>query len=166
MNLRPNRLAGIGLVAAFALSVVATARPVRALELSDPMGVYCLVDKVIMEPAERPERAQIWGVCALANDNDWYFQAPAAGYFYYTVPSTRADAVRAEWQDLKSVAGTKEVVGFGRRYRPVGRLRPATENPTSPDAYPLHLGVTKVGTGRFAPEVNEIVARIRAARGQ
>lgn len=156
MNLIPNRLARLGLVAALALPVVP----------SDPMGVYCLVDKVVLEPAEGPERAQIWGVCALANQNDWFFQAPAAGYFYYTVPSTRADAVRTEWQDMKSVAGTKEVVGFGRRYQPVGRLRPATEKPVSPDAYPLHLGVTKVGTGRFAPEVNEIVARIRAARGQ
>ena len=168
MNLRPHRLAEIGLVATLALPIIATAtaRPLRALVPSDPMGVYCLVDKVVLEPAERPERAQIWGVCALANDNDWYFQAPAAGYFYYTVPNTRADAVRAEWQDLKSVAGTREVVGFGRRHRPVGRLRPATENPTSPDAYPLHLGVTKVGTGRFAPEVNEIVTRIRSVRGQ
>jgi hypothetical protein len=166
MNLIPNRLAGIGLLAALAMPVIVTPRPLRAFEPSDPMGVYCLVDKVILEPAEAPERAQVWGVCALANSNDWYFQAPAAGYFYYTVPSARADAVRAEWQDLKSVAGTKEVVGFGRRYQPVGRLRPATETPASPDAYPLHLGVTKVGTGRFAPEVNEIVARIRAARGQ
>ena len=166
MNLIPNRLAGLGLVAAALFPVIGTARPLRALVPSDPMGVYCLVEKVVLEPAEKPERAQVWGVCALANQNDWFFQAPATGYFYYTVPATRADAVRAEWQDLKSVAGTREVVGFGRRYQPVGRLRPAAESPASPDAYPLHLGVTKVGTGRFAPEVNEIVARIRAARGQ
>src|SRR5688572_15822526 len=106
MNLIPTRLAGMGVVAAVALPVIATARPLRALVPSDPMGVYCLVDKVILEPAETPERAQVWGVCALANQSDWYFQTPSAGYFYYTVPSTRADSVRKEWQDLKSVAGT------------------------------------------------------------
>ena len=165
MQLIPPRLAGIGLVAALALPVVATAT-LRAYVPSDPMGVYCLVDKVILEPAETPDRAQVWGVCAVANDNDWFFKAPAAGYFYYTVPATRADAARAEWKDLKSVAGTKEVVGYGRRYRSVGRFRPATEQPTSPDEYPLHLGVTKVSTGRYAPEVTEVVAKIRAARGQ
>lgn len=156
MHLIPPRLAGIGLVAALALPIVP----------SDPMGVYCLVDNVIFEPGETPDRAQVWGVCTVANENDWFFKAPAAGYFYYTVPAARADAARAEWKDLKSVAGTKEVVGYGRRYRPVGRLRPATEQPVSPDEYPLHLGVTKVGSGRFAPEVIDVVAKIRAARGQ
>lgn len=155
MNLYSTRLAGMGLVAALALPMVP----------SDPMGVYCRVDKVVLEPAEGPERAQVWGTCALANQHDWYFQAPAAGYFYYSLPSSRAETARAEWKDLKSVAGTGEIVGFGRRYQPMGRLRPATEAPTSPDAYPLHLGVTKVSTGRFAPEVTEIVARIRATRG-
>lgn len=156
MKLIPNRLAGVGLVAALALPLIP----------SDPMGVYCLVDKVVLEPADAPERAQIWGVCAVANQNDWYFQPPAAGYFYYALPATRADTVRAEWLDLKSVAGTREVVGFGRRYQPVGRLRTASEKPAAPDAYPLHLGVTKVGSRAVVPEVREIVARILTARGQ
>lgn len=154
MKLIPNRLAGVGLVAALAVPLVP----------SDPMGVYCLVDKVILEPAETPERAQVWGVCAVANDNNWYFQPPSAGYFYYTVPASRAEVARAEWLDLKSVAGTGEVVGFGRRYQSVGRLRAASEKPAGPDTYPLHLGVTKVSTGRFAPEVRDVVTQIRAVR--
>lgn len=156
MNLKSQRLAGLGLAGALALP----------LAPSDPMGVYCRVDKVVLEPAEVPERAQVWGVCAVANENNWYFQPPATGYFYYSLPSVRPDAARAEWQDLKSVAGTPEIVGFGRRYQPLGRLRPVTENPASPDPYPLHLGVLKVGTRRFAPEVTEIVERIRAVRRQ
>lgn len=156
MKHRANRLAGMGLAAALAVPVVA----------SDPMGVYCRVDKVVLEPAENAERAQVWGVCAVANQHDWYFQPPAAGYFYYSLPPVRPDAARAEWQDLRSVAGTQEVVGFGRRYQPLGRLRPAGEKPVSPDVYPLHLGVLKVGSRRFAPEVTDIVARIRAVRGE
>ena len=149
-------VAGVGLIAALALPSVP----------SDPMGVYCLVDKVVLEPADKPDRAQVWGVCAVANENDWYFQAPKAGYFYYSAPAGREDVARAEWADLKSVAGTREVIGFGRRYHSVGRLRVASEKPTAPETYPLHIGVTKVGSRRLVPEVMEIAAKIRAVRGQ
>jgi len=142
--------------------LLAATVPVAA---SDPLGVYCIIDKVVLEPAERAERAQIWGTCALANTNDWYFQAPAKGYFYFSAPSGQEDAARAEWADLKSVAGTGQAVGFARRYKPVGRLRPAAEKPAAPEAYPLHLGVTKV-SARVVPEVRDVVARIQQAHGR
>ena len=142
--------------------LIAATVPVAA---SDPMGVYCIVDKVVLEPAERADRAQIWGTCALANTNDWYFQAPAKGYFYFSAPSGQEDAARAEWADLKSVAGTAQAVGFARRYKPVGRLRPETEKPTAPEPYPLHNGVIKVSQ-RVVPEVNEVVAKIRQVHGR
>jgi hypothetical protein len=139
--------------------LLAATVPVAA---SDPMGVYCIVDK---EPAERADRAQIWGTCALANTNDWYFQAPAKGYFYFSAPSGQEDAARAEWADLKSVAGTGQAVGFARRYKPVGRLRLATEKPTAPEAYPLHIGVTKVSQ-RVVPEVTDVIAKIKQVHGK
>src|SRR5262245_37099254 len=97
------------------------------MSASDPMGAYCLVDKVVLEPAEGATKAQIWGTCAIASPEDWSFLPPAKGYFYFAAPSGREDAARAEWADLKSVAGTTQAVGFGRRYQPLGRLRPATE---------------------------------------
>jgi hypothetical protein len=142
--------------------LLAATVPVAA---SDPMGVYCIVDKVVLEPADRAERAQIWGTCALANTNDWYFQAPAKGYFYFSAPSGQADAARAEWADLKSVAGTTQAVGFARRYKPVGRFRPVTEKPTAPEAYPVHIGVIKVQQ-RVVPEVSDVVAKIREVHGR
>lgn len=142
--------------------LLAATVPVAA---SDPMGVYCIVDKVVLEPAERADRAQIWGTCALANTNDWYFQAPAKGYFYFSAPSGQEDAARAEWADLKSVAGTGQAVGFARRYKPVGRFRTATEKPTAPEAYPLHNGVIKVSQ-RVVPEVSEVVAKIKQVHGR
>jgi len=132
---------------------------------SDPMGVYCIVDKVVLEPGDCPDRAQVWGTCAVANRNDWYFQAPTRGYFYYAIQAGREDQTRAEWSDLKSVAGTGQAVGYGRRYTPAGRLRAAGEKPASPDVYPLHLGVMKVGTGRLAPEVAEVVQQLKTAAG-
>ena len=149
-----------GFVAASLIALVTG--PVMAA--SDPMGVYCIVDKVVLEPAESAARAQVWGTCALANTNDWYFQAPAKGYFYFAAPEGRETAARAEWADLKSVAGTGQVVGFGRRYRAVGRLRVATEKPGTPDAYPLHTGVFKVSQ-RVVPEVREVAAKIKAVHG-
>ena len=142
--------------------LLAATVPVAA---SDPMGVYCIVDKVVLEPAERADRAQIWGTCALANTNDWYFQAPAKGYFYFAAPAGQEDRARAEWADLKSVAGTSQAVGFARRYRPVGRIRPATEKPDAPEAYPLHNGVTKVSQ-RVVPEVREVVTKIQQVHGR
>ena len=132
---------------------------------SDPMGVYCIVDKVVLEPADAPARAQVWGTCALANTNDWYFQAPAKGYFYFQAPAGRETTARAEWADLKSVASTGQAVGFARRYQPVGRFRPETEKPVSPDTYPLHIGVLKVGA-RVVPEVQDVVDKIKTARGR
>ena len=132
---------------------------------SDPLGAYCIVDKVVMEPAEdKAERAQIWGTCALANSNDWYFTPPAKGYFYFSAPAGQEVAARAEWADLKSVAGTTQAVGFARRYKPVGRFRVAAEKPSAPDAYPIHMGVLKVGT-RVVPEVREVVQKIQTMHG-
>ena len=155
----PRRIAATGLAA----SLMTLAVPVVA---SDPMGVYCIVDKVVLEPADRAERAQVWGVCAVANEEDWYFQAPAKGYFYYSAPAGRETVARAEWADLKSVAGTSQAVGFGRRYYSVGRFRKDTEKPGTPDPYPIHLGVMKVGSGRTVPEVTEVVTKLRAFRGR
>jgi len=129
----------------------------QALAASDPMGVYCIVDKVVLEPADRADRAQIWGTCALANTNDWYFQAPAKGYFYFSAPSGQEDAARAEWADLKSVAGTGQIVGFGSRYEEKGALRQTDAKPDKPEAYPLGFGMTKVAKRDYKP-INELLA--------
>ena len=151
-----NRLGALSL---FVLLTV----PVMA---SDPMGVYCIVDKVVLEPADKADLAQVWGTCAIANTTDWYFQAPAKGYLYFSAPAGREATARAEWADLKSVAGTGQAVGFGRRYQPVGRIRPADEKPGSPDPYPIHLGVMKVGSERVVPEVTDVVAKLKTAHGR
>ena len=145
---------------ALALVVALLTVPVNA---SDAMGVYCIVDKVVLEPADKADRAQVWGTCALANMNDWYFQPPAKGYFHFAAPAGQEAAARAEWADLKAVAGTGEAVGFGRRYHPVGRFRVVSEKLASPDAYPMHIGVIRVGA-RVVPEVREVVQKIKAAR--
>ena len=158
----------VGLTAITTCLLTAAAAPMTAgAPVSDAMGVYCSVDKVVLEPvdAAQPDRAQVHGVCALANLEDWYFQPPAKGYFYFSAPSGREAAARAEWADIKAVAGTGQVVGFARRYHPVGRFRVSSEQLAKPDTYPLHLGVMKAGA-RTVPEVRDVVAKIQAFKGK
>lgn len=167
---RSVRASALVVLAGAALSGSIQPLQLHAWSASDPMGVYCILDKVVLEPAERPDTAQLWGVCAVANTNDWYFQPAARGYFHYAIPAgaaSNAQVVRNEWADLKSVAGTGEAVAFGRRYHPVGRFRRADEKPAAPDQYPLHNGVVKMGTRNAVPEVREVVAELKAiARGR
>ena len=156
----------IGLTAITTCLLTAAAVPTTASSpLSDAMGVYCSIDKVVLEPEDTPLRAQVHGVCAIANDEDWYFQPPARGYFYFSAPAGRETTARTEWADIKSVAGTGQVVGFGRRYHPVGRFRATAEQLAKPDVYPIHLGVLKAGT-RMVPEVVDVVAKIKAFKSK
>jgi hypothetical protein len=123
------------------------------MKASDPVGIYCIVTNVVMAPDDKaPATAQIWGACAPANgsyqeNGTWvpgWYDAPRKGYMYYAAPKGKEDIVLREWSDLKKVAGTGEVVGFGSRGQNVGRVRLATEQPRDPDVYPIHNGVTKL----------------------
>jgi hypothetical protein len=98
----------------------------------------------------------------------WY-AAPQKGYLYYSAPKGKEDTCLREWTDLKRVAGTGEVVGFGSRRVKNARMRLATELPKDPDVYPIQLGVVKMGgaqqddMGRFS--YNDLVAALKKAAG-
>jgi len=148
---------------AVALSVIAVwAVGVARLTASDPIGVYAVVEKVVFEPSESaPERVQVWGAFALADtqNNDDY-AAPQKGYLYYACPASQSRTCSNEWADLKSVAGKGAGVGFGGRHMPTGRIRKASEQPSSPDAYPIKMGVVRMtGVGSHG----SIVAKLKAA---
>lgn len=125
-----------------------------ALKASDPVGVYAMVERVVFEPNDTaPMAVQVWGAFTLAvqptsrayKPEDAY-SAPARGYLYYTCDPAKQSICAAEWNDLKSVAGKTEVVGFGARWgteKP--RLRPVTEQPARPDMYVSNIGVVKIG---------------------
>ena len=105
------------LLAAWLLAGVARA--------SDPVGVYALVDKVVIEPSEsQPERVQICGAFVLADPGRGnQYHPPICGYLYYKINPDKPEACKAEWNDLKSIAGTGQVVAFGSRYGEKGRVR-------------------------------------------
>jgi len=131
--------------------VVFLALPFFAFETgaySDRIGVYARVDKVVLEPdATAPERIQIWGAFALASRNDPNTYEPAKrGYLYFSCKPGKAEVCRKEWADLKAIAGTDQIVGFGSRYgelRP--RLRKAEDKAADPDEYPVNVGLVKMG---------------------
>ena len=120
---------------------------------SDPIGIYALVDKVVLEPSEAaPERIQIWGAFAFAKRgySDEY-ESPQRGFLYYKLRPEEKSTCLKEWADLKSVAGTNQVVGFAARHRDTGTLRKADVKPANPDPYPLGFGVTKLRDTDYAP---------------
>jgi hypothetical protein len=126
---------------------------------SDPMAVYARVDKVVLEPnTDSPQAIQIWGVFALAKPGDRNdYLAPARGYLYFTLKDN-SRATLAEWTDLKSVAGSGQVVAFGSRYELKPRVRQANEKPDTPDPYVISMGVAKAREGSDNPPVRALLA--------
>jgi len=112
------------------LTVLAVCVAAGAISASDRTAVYARIDKVVLEPtAESPQRAQVWGVFAMAKPNDMNdYLPPARGYLYFAL-ATNPQAAQKEWADLQSVAGTNQVVGFGSRWELKARVRNADEKP-------------------------------------
>jgi hypothetical protein len=141
-------LAGLGLMA-------------RPLHASDFVGVYCLPDKVVLEPnSTEPQRVQIWGAFLMTDGQRGGAYSPVQhGYLYYTCPQGKDAACLNEWSDLKSLAGTGKAVGFGARFQPNGRLRNSTDAVASPDPYPVQMGLVRLGTDAYS---QSLVAQLKA----
>ena len=138
---------------------VLTAVSIRA---SDFVGVYAVVERVVLEPSEpAPQRIQLWGAFALSDGKSGSNYGTAQrGYLYYDCPAGRETVCRTEWTDLKSVAGKDTGVGFGARYKATGRIRKADEKPAAPDLYPIERGVVRLSAGH---ESLPVIDRIKAA---
>jgi hypothetical protein len=154
------RLSTIGGLAALAVGAVMTA----TLSASDFVGVYAVVESVVLEPnATAPERIQIRGAFALSEGaRGSNYGAPHRGYLYYACPAGKQDICRREWADLQSVAGKNIGVGFGARFLPTGRIRKADEPPSAPDAYPIERGIVRLASDHESlPVIDRIKAVLR-----
>jgi hypothetical protein len=155
------------IVAALTIAMVGATAGVIA---SDRVGIYGIVDKVVFEPsAENPERVQIWGSFAVATRNDSnLYDAVQRGYLYFTAGrlynggpnAVSKDMTRAEWNDLKSLAGTRRIVAFSSRFGQSVRVRQRDEKPQSPDAYITGIGVTAIQPDRDYPPIRALTAHI------
>ncbi len=123
------------------------------LGASDPVGIYALVERVVLEPGpDKPERIQLWGAFAFAKGYGDTYASPARGYLYYRFAAGKEEACRNEWADLAKLAqaraGAKErqnqAVSFGSRYMEKGRLRRAADKPENPDPYPIAMGIFRI----------------------
>ena len=147
---------GLALLAAISTFPNASASAAsHATTLSDFVGAYALIDKVVLEPNDAaPETIQVWGAFALAQTEDRNtYENPRRGYYYYSLKSGKEEACRKEWADFKAAAGTGQVIGFGARNQPMGRLRKADEKAANPDAYPIAWGLTRMSQrpSNYAP---------------
>lgn len=117
-------------------------------QASVPLGVYAVVDKVVLEPAgAEAERVQIWGTFALWDEAAGLgYRTPQRGYLYYSCSREQLSICRDEWADLKSVAGTGQVIGFGSRSLLAGRVRTDGERTSGPEPYPIQFGVVQMGS--------------------
>jgi len=147
------RLVGAALLAA--ASVV-------AIHASGPIAVYARVDKVLIDPS--PDAAhgtiQIWGVFSVGNPGRMNDFLPAArGYLYYALPA-RTDyrqLALQEWNDLKAVAGTNQIVAFGSQFAGVPTVRKPDDRAQSPDEYSLNFGIRRISGQNSAPPVRAIL---------
>ena len=155
--MRMSRIGGVMVLGVCALTAV-------TLRASDFVGVYTVVEKVVLEPSDTaPQRIQIWGAFALSDRKSGSTYGPAErGYLYYTCPAGQETVCRKEWNDLKAVAGKDIGVGFGQRYKDTGRIRKADDKPESPDLYPIDRGVVRLSAGHDAlPVIDRIKAALR-----
>ena len=120
---------------------------------SDPIGIYALVDKVVLEPNDTaPERIQIHGAFAFAKGFGYTYDAAKRGYLYYQLNPAKKEVCLKEWADLKSLAGTRQVVGFASRYdEKKGAVRKEGDKPANPDTYPTGFGLTKARDKDYPP---------------
>jgi hypothetical protein len=102
---------------------------------------------VVLEPAGAPTTIQVWGSISLASKmGGATYATPQRGYLYYKAPAGKEAVCRKEWNDLKKMAGTGHVIGFGSSYemKAVGRIRRADRKPEAPDPYPVGNGLVKL----------------------
>src|SRR5688500_5997298 len=113
------------------------------LSASDRVGIYSLVDKVVVEPdAEGPAAVQIWGAFVVALPDQpkgarrYEYQPVRRGSLYFVAPPRGEELARREWADLARIGGTGEIVAFGsgtmiQAGAMTARVRPASERPSS-----------------------------------
>jgi len=147
-------------LALFVACAVVAAAPAPT---SDPVGIYAVIDRVVLEPnADAPQRIQIWGVFSFADQRapDAYF-APERGYLYYTFGQTpKLQAVLAEWSDLRALAGQPRAIGFGARYASLGRVRRPEEPAANADTYPLGFGIVRLAAAHDGPAVERRLQQV------
>jgi hypothetical protein len=125
------------------------------------VGIYAVIDEVTFEPdGPSPNFIRISGVFVVPVPmSSGMYRSPQRGYLYFRIPSGMEETTRKDWNELKSIAGTCQVVGFaeywvpnpddpnGNPHRSLEITVRADNGAASPDIYPLPnpKGIVKHG---------------------
>jgi hypothetical protein len=116
------------------------------------VGIYAAIDQVIFDQdGASPSLVRISGVFIVPVPmSSGQYKAPQRGHLYFRIPPGAEQAVRKEWSELKTVAGTGQIVGFACYWVP---------NPSDPWGNPHHSLEVKVRTDGDAtpPDVYPIL---------
>lgn len=138
-------------MAATLAAILSTHAPAPAA-VSDPSGIYALIEKVVFLPDEtKPERLEIHGAFAIAvGQHGDYYTGPRWGRLLLRAPEQKTEACIAQWRDLARVAGTRQVVAFSSRYSQKDvRVLATNDLATATGVQGMDFGVNKVENSRW-----------------
>jgi hypothetical protein len=152
--------------------------PTAVLAKHASIGIYGIVDRVTFEgDRTSPNLARISGVFVVPvpmSSGD--YRTPQRGYLYFQIQPGMEQATRKDWNELKSIAGTGQVVGFAQYWvpnsdDPYGNPHHSLEvtvhpdnDSASPDRYPLPnlKGIVQHGD-KGDPNFDKIAAQLQEA---
>jgi hypothetical protein len=140
------------------------------------VGIYAVIDAVTFEPdGPSPNFIRISGVFVVPVPmSSGMYRSPQRGYLYFRIPSGMEQTTRKDWNELKRIAGTGQVVGFaqywapnpgdpnGNPHRSLEITVHADNGAASPDIYPLPnpKGIVKHGD-KDDPYFDKIAAHLQ-----
>ena len=128
------------------------------------VGIYALIDDVAFEKGSSGRLVRISGVFEVPVPmSSGAYEPPQRGYLYFRVPAANEEAVRNELDQLRALAGTGQVAGFGDYWVPKPKdphCKPHQSlevivhrvgESSTPDLYPLPFpkGVVRAGDPNF-----------------
>jgi len=140
------------------------------------IGIYGLIDRVTLDPdGAAPNTVKIsgWFVAPVRMSSGEY-GAPQHGTLYLRLPPGQEYFARQDWEQLKKIAGSGRVVGFGQYWvanpnDPSGNPHRSLEVTVIPDGqeaqpgvYPEPRGIAEHGD-RNDPHFEEIAVKLREA---
>jgi len=144
---------------------------------SGTIGIYAVIDQVTFEPAggDSPNIIRISGVLVVPVPmSSGQYRSPQRGYLYFRIRPAMEQETRKDWNELKSIAGTGQVVGFaqywvpnpsdsyGNPHRSLEIIVRTDSDATPPDIYPLPnpKGIVKHGD-KDDPDFDKIAAQLQ-----
>jgi hypothetical protein len=152
--------------------------PHRVIAKNAGIGIYAIVDSVTFEPDGGPANfIRLSGLFVVPVPmSSGSYRSAKRGYLYLRIAPGMEHATRRDWNELKTLAGSGKVVGFGQYWvpnpnDPQGNPHHSLEvtvnaegDVATPDFYPLPElgGVIKDGKD-YDPDFDQIAAQLRDA---